>query len=352
MSREWQQIVSGERRDFSAGLLRALLAAGVPAYAAAVHLRSWMFDRGLKGVHRADVPIVSVGNLTTGGTGKTPVVAWVVGRLAEMGRRPGILSRGYRALNAEGNDEKLVLDRLCPGVPHVQNPDRVAGAHEATTANQCDVLVLDDGFQHRRLARDLDVVLIDALTPWGYGSLLPRGLMREPRSALRRADSICLTRVDQVDSAECERLKVQIRAHTAASIAEIAFRPIQLRNAVGEVESLAKLQSAEVGACCGIGNPQAFLRTLTALGAPPSAARFRAFPDHHHFTQSDLQELATWVNSQRVDLLVVTQKDLVKIPQPSIGRAKLWALEIGVDFLSGEAELCVRLHRTVANTVA
>src|SRR5690606_8255127 len=136
-------------------------------YGAAVQWRNFAFDRGWYRVHRAGVPVISVGNLTTGGTGKTPLVAWLVHQLEQLGASPAILSRGYRSVDSHANDEKLVLDRLCPGVPHIQNPDRVAGARAALADGVCNLLVLDDGFQHRRLHRDLDLVLIDALNPWG-----------------------------------------------------------------------------------------------------------------------------------------------------------------------------------------
>ncbi len=348
MKRDWHAILSGERRDAAALLLRGVLTLATPVYATAVAVRGWTYDRGWRRQHPCGLPVISLGNLTTGGTGKTPLVAWTVNHLRQSGAHPGILSRGYRSIDGEANDEKRLLDALCPEVPHVQNPDRVAGATVLREQHGCNVLVLDDGFQHRRLARDLDMVLIDALTPWGYGSLLPRGLMREPPSALKRAHLVCLTRADQVDERTRRTLHDQITHQTKAPIVEVAFRPTGLVNARGVRAPLTKLQSAAVGACCGIGNPQALLRTLTAIAAPPTADRFRAYPDHHHYTADDLVELAAWVQRTGIELLVVTRKDLVKLPQERIGRAELWALEIGIEFLSGEREFTDRLQ-TVAD---
>jgi tetraacyldisaccharide 4'-kinase len=173
--------------------------------------RNRLFDWGWKRTHQADVPVVSVGNITTGGTGKTPLVAFLANWFQDQGQKPAILSRGYRAVDGGPNDEKLVLDLLCPGIMHLQNPDRVASARHAVTAQQVQVLVLDDGFQHRRLARDLDLVLIDATCPWGYGAVLPRGLLREPRSGMKRADLAIITRADQVSEADRRRIQDEIQ---------------------------------------------------------------------------------------------------------------------------------------------
>lgn len=351
MPRDWLPILSGERRDPWARLLRGALTLGVPLYAAAERVRRWSYDRQLRSISRVEVPVISIGNLTTGGVGKTPLVAWMVEQLQLAGATPGILSRGYRSLDGQANDEKLLLDLLCPGTPHMQNPDRIAGAREAISRHRCDTLVLDDGFQHRRLGRDLDIVLIDALNPWGYGCLLPRGLLREPAAALRRAQWVCLTRIDQVDDATIAALRTEVRRWSAAPLTEIAFRPLGLVNARGERQPLDRLHQAAIGACCGIGNPASFLRALTALGAPPTADRFRAFPDHHPYTATDRAELADWVQRTGVELLVVTQKDLVKLPVTHLGRAELWALEIGVKFQAGGAELRDRL-RAIGTTAA
>jgi tetraacyldisaccharide 4'-kinase len=344
MGRDWHAILSGEQRGAIAAVTRGVLRLATPAYSAAVRLRTLSFDSGWRRAHRAGVPVVSIGNLTTGGTGKTPLVAWVVEQLQRSGATPGILSRGYRTLDGRANDEKLLLDRLCPHAPHIQNPDRVAGAATAVQKHRCDVLVLDDGFQHRRLARDLDIVLIDALNPWGYGSLLPRGLLREPRSALHRAGVICLTRADQVDAATRQRLRTEVARYSAAPLVEAAFVPIGLINSKDERAPLSRLQSGTIGGCCAIGNPQSFLRTLTALGCPPTPERFRTYPDHHPYSATDRNDLAGWVQAAGVTVLAVTQKDLVKLPWTHIGRAELWALEMGVEFLSGDDELTARLH--------
>ncbi len=339
----WHDVLSGRRRGAWAGLCRGVLSLAVPFYGTAVAVRNLSFDRGWRRVHRASVPVVSVGNLTTGGTGKTPLVAWLVEELQRGGATPGILSRGYGRKKGEANDEQRMLALLCPDVPHVQMPDRVVGARLLVEKHGCDLLVLDDGFQHRRLARDLDLVLLDALRPWGYGALLPRGLLREPPSALRRAGLVCLTRVDQCDEAQLQQLTQQVRCHTDAPLMEVLFRPTQLRNAGGETAPLSKLQSATLGAVCGIGNPEAFRRTLTSLGAPVAESRFWAFPDHHDYNETDQRRLAEWTAREGIELLVVTVKDLVKLPQARLGLAAVWGLQIGVEFRSGRSHLTAAL---------
>lgn len=335
----WHDVLSGRRRGAGAALCRGVLSLCAPLYGAAVALRNLAFDRGWRSVHRAAVPVVSVGNLTTGGTGKTPLVAWIVGELQRQGAAPGILSRGYGSAAGAPNDERLVLELLCPRVPHVQTPDRVAGAEILVEQHRCDVLILDDGFQHRRLGRDLDIVLLDALRPWGYGALLPRGLLREPPAALRRAGLVCLTRVDQCDEEQLRRLREQVRRCTAAPLLEVVFRPTRLLNAAGETAPPSKLQSCSLGAVCGIGNPEAFRRTLTSIGAPIAEQRFQAYPDHHAYGESDRRRLAEWTACEGIELVVVTLKDLVKLPWVRLGTAALWGLEVGVEFRSGQSQL-------------
>jgi tetraacyldisaccharide 4'-kinase len=180
------RLLSGEARGLGPALERlGLRAASVP-YELAVRLRNAAYERGWLPSERVPVPVVSVGNLTAGGTGKTPFVEYVARFYRNLNRRVAILSRGYGG--ASGcNDEARVLEQNLSDVPHLQGVDRVALARRAMSEWKSDVLVLDDGFQHRRLARDVEIVLIDATAPWGHGYLLPRGLLREPLSSLRRA---------------------------------------------------------------------------------------------------------------------------------------------------------------------
>src|SRR5438876_5539483 len=200
-----QDLISGRARGVGSSLCRLALSVASGPYGSAVHLRNWCYDRGWLPTHRPPVPVISVGNLTAGGTGKTPCVEYLARFLQARGLRPAVLSRGYRG-NGRPNDEALILEANLPDVPHLQGKDRVTRASQAVRVFGADVLILDDGFQHRRLRRDLDLVLIDAMNPWGHGRLLPRGLLREPISSLRRADAVIVTRLDQAQPAEIERI--------------------------------------------------------------------------------------------------------------------------------------------------
>ena len=340
-------VISGRRRGVIPAALRSLCSIASCGYAAGMLLRNAAYDHGWFKTHRVDVPVISVGNITTGGTGKTPIVAWVTQQLQARERRPGILSRGYRSLDGAANDEALVLARLCPGVTQVPMRDRVAGAAIALNQHGCDALVLDDAFQHRRLARNLDVVLIDATQPWGYGHLLPRGLLREPLSALRRADAVVITRADQVDSATIADIR-----HTVANIRgvdehiAVRFAPQRIINAVGDVQTPGRMAASGelVGAFCGIGNPDGFRRTLSGLGIH---AELRVFPDHHHYTPDDLDQLLRWQHARGATALLTTMKDLVKIPENHPSAAEIWAVEIAPEFLAGEDHLRRRLEALV-----
>lgn len=338
-------ILSGDRRGIGPSLLRGALAVASAGYGAAVVLRNAAFDHGWRRIHHAPVPVISVGNLTTGGTGKTPFVAWLINQLRQRGLQPGLLSRGYRSLNGRENDESRVIERLCPGVPHVQNRNRVAGVRELlASANterrtpSADIVILDDGFQHRRLHRDLDIVLIDALQPWGYGRLLPHGLLREPVDALRRADVVLITRVDQIEPSALEELRHQIRLSRGVPVdGEIAFRPTQLVNVIGVTRPLSMLVGRRIAAFCGIGNPEGFEQTLQKLGATGPC---RVFPDHHHYTADDFPALEAWRCSVGAEALVTTLKDLVKAPRDA---NRIWAVDIDVQWLKGREQIESRM---------
>jgi len=337
----WMDIVSGRRRGVGASLCRAGLSMLSMGYGAVTGLRNVAFDRGWRESTRVAAKVLSVGNLTAGGTGKTPTVAWVVRTLQGLGAVPAIISRGYGGQDGV-NDEKLVLDQLVPGVPHLLNPKRVLAAHELLklpSTDRPDVIVLDDAFQHRQIARDFDLVLVDCLNPWGFGHLLPRGLLREPLRGLRRASCILMTRCDQVDEETRKSIQATIRRWTSAPIVMSSFQPTHLMNSLGEVRPIDSLQRQHVAAFCGIGNPAGFRRTLTQCGVAVPDDRFRVYPDHHAYLPADHDEIGSWARSIRAECLVCTQKDLVKIPHTSIHDVPLWAVEISLQFDDPESEL-------------
>ena len=330
----WRAVVRGEACDWSAVLLRRVLWIARGPYALGVWWRNRRFDRGTD-VHRVGVPVISVGNLTVGGTGKTPCVEYIARLLRGHDLLVAILSRGYGAVEGR-NDEAMVLEENLPDVPHLQGRDRVALAATAIEELESEVLVLDDGFQHRRLARDLDIVLIDATDPWGGNYLFPRGGLREPRTNLRRARLIVITRCDSVGPNEVEQLVKAARAIAPdCPVATTIHAPMELLNGEHR-EEITAIRGRPVGAFCGIGNPAAFRRTLSDLGA--DIRDFRTFADHHPYARDDVAELNRWAATLPPDAWVVTtQKDWVKLRIADLGGRPLWALRIGLEFVDGRA---------------
>ena len=344
----FHELVSGRRGGLGAALSRAGLRVAETPYALAAQARNLAFDRGWKATLHAPVPVVSVGNITTGGTGKTPMVAWLARWFRDRDVRVAIVSRGYGAQDGALNDEGIELEQILPDVPHVQQPDRVAGALMAVEEFESQLILLDDGFQHRRLARDLDIVLLDALEPFGYGHVLPRGLLREPLAGLRRAQAIVLSRADLADTpSRAATRKIAERYAPDALWIEAAHRPLELLNARGERSELSALTTGRWGALCGIGNPEGFRRTLAEVGCDVVA--WRIFPDHHAYTRLDVEQLGAWARDRRVDGLVCTHKDLVKLSVDSLASVPVFALRIGIEILTGNEGLATALDRLLAS---
>jgi tetraacyldisaccharide 4'-kinase len=345
----FRALVSGQTRGLWPALQRGGLRLASVPYGLVVRVRNALYEWGWNERRRAPVPVVSVGNLTVGGTGKTPCVEHVARFYRSRGLRVAVLSRGYGAA-AGRNDEAMVLEENLPDVPHLQGPDRAALAATAAEELESEILVLDDGFQHRRLARDLDVVLLDATDPWGHGQLLPRGLLREPPSGLRRAGAVVLTRCDQVGSAERGRLREAVaRLAPGGPVVETTHRPVGLGNGA-RAAPLDRLHGRPAAAFCGIGNPEAFRRTLRDLGADVVA--FRTFPDHHAYARADVDELRAWARRQATDCVVVTtQKDLVKLRLTDLGGRELWALRIQLHVESGQEEFDRKLEEVIRPAV-
>jgi tetraacyldisaccharide 4'-kinase len=334
----FRQIVSGERAGIVASLARATLGLAEAPYALAMRLRNRRYDLGRAATTNVAAPVVSVGNLTLGGTGKTPFVKWLARWFLSQGRQPGIVSRGYHSAGNHTNDEARELRQALPDVPHVQDADRVAAAREAIEYHGCDVILLDDGFQHRRLERDVDIVLLDALEPFGFDHVFPRGTLREPADGLRRANVVCLSRADALSPEE--RRRIQDRAAALAPQAawcEAVHAPSRLVNSSSAAKPIDSLRAARLAAFCGIGNPAGFRHTLAELGGEIEA--WREYPDHHRYTSRDMDLLAKWAAQSPADVIVCTHKDLVKIRSTTLGDKPLWAVEIEIAFLQGETAL-------------
>jgi len=342
---KFRALVSGRRRGLGATLARGVLSLAEPFYWVVMHFRNRRYDTHDEAVHRVEVPVVSVGNLTVGGTGKTPMVEWLSRWFRSHNVRVALISRGYGAEHGSRNDEAIELERKLPDVPHLQDPDRIAAARVAIDELDTELIVLDDAFQHRRIGRDLDIVLVDATEPFGFDHLLPRGLLREPLSSLCRADAIVLTRCDMVDEPRRKEIREQVHEHGPNAIwLEAVHQARCLLAADGSEESLGSLPDSRVAAFCGIGNPDAFRRTLSGCGC--EVVELREFPDHHIYQREDVEQLIEWSNTlDGVAQIICTHKDLVKLAIDSLGDMPLRALVVSLELTTGKHQLEKHLLR-------
>jgi tetraacyldisaccharide 4'-kinase len=348
--REFRDLISGRRRDFAARLWRIALRTMETPYSIAVSLRNRRYDRGATPIHRVSVPVASVGNLTLGGTGKTPLVEWIARWFRKRNIRVSIVSRGYGSKDGSRNDEARELEQKLPDVPHVQDADRVAAASIAVEELATQLIVLDDAFQHRRIARDLDIVLLDALEPFGFEHVFPRGTLREPLVGLKRADAILLSRADMLEVSEREKIRLRVEKIAPKAIwAEIRHAPRELLASTGATQSIPSLSGKKIAAFCGLGNPAGFRNTLETCGY--SIAGFRDYPDHHRYSREDIENLANWVQELGLEAVVCTHKDLVKIGLEKLGGQPLHAMRVGIEFLSGQSAM-ERLLEQLAENVA
>jgi tetraacyldisaccharide 4'-kinase len=345
---EFRAIVSGQRHGPLGVLARGLFAAVEIPYTLAVRWRNYGYDKAYTPATRVAVPVISVGNLSMGGTGKTPLVAWIAQHLQQRFVRVTLISRGYGAAAGKQNDEALELAQKLPGVPHLQNPDRVAAAQQAIAELGSEAILLDDGFQHRRLARDLDIVLLDVVEPFGFGHVFPRGTLREPLAGLRRADVIALSRADMVDAAERARIRAIASRYAPQAVwIEMRHAPVRLRGIDGAEAPLASLNGQPLAAFCGIGNPAGFRHTLVECGY--DIRGLREFPDHHAYSAEDAASIVRWANELGVSALACTHKDLVKLTKCDFGSLAVWGVEIGLEITAGAELLVERLDRVVTS---
>jgi tetraacyldisaccharide 4'-kinase len=355
---EYLKLVSGQKSGPAVALLSFLLSVAAIFYAIAIWLRTFLYSKGLLKTHRAGARVISIGNITVGGTGKTPLVIWLCMFLQQKGTRCAVLTRGYKTHRAScvmrrarskrntqydirnTMDEPAILSESCPQAKVVVNPDRVAGAAEAVNQFGAEVLIMDDGFQHRRLARDLDIVAIDATRPFGYGRLLPAGLLREPVTALKRADAVVITRCDQIGQDELTALERKLRRlNPQAVIARSIHAPLVARTAEREDISLKELRNRKIFAFCGIGNPQAFFDTVKGVGCDPAGSK--VYDDHHHYTPGDVADICEEAERSKADLILTTEKDWTKIDARDAAKRNmpLAYLAVQIEFLAGQDRL-------------
>lgn len=329
-----RDIMSGRQQGLASSLLRAGLTAASWPYAGAMRLRRWTYRIGLRKSHAATVPVICVGNITTGGTGKTPMVAWVVAQLQAAGKTPAILTRGYRAVNGKSDEAELL--KSITGAPVIVNPDRVTGARAAVSQG-ADVIVMDDGFQHRRLRRDMDIVLVDATNPFGYDHCLPRGLLREPPAALREAAAVVITRSDAAEPEQISALREKLTSLAPqASIHTAIHRPVAVIDENATRQELSILTGRKVCAFCGLGNPGHFFRMLGELGA--RLVSTQTFDDHAEYTPQVIDSLRRTAENCDAEIFITTQKDAVKLTDTELA-LPVWKLAIEIEITNADGSL-------------
>ena len=318
-------------------------------YGAVTRTRLSLYRRGTFQTSKLDRPVISIGNITTGGTGKTPLVEYVARMIASHGKKVCILTRGYGrkdphlqvivsdgygvlASPSEAGDEPYLLaTKLAGQAAVISSADRIAAGQEAIKDFHTEVFVLDDGFQHLRLARDLNIACIDATNPWGGGRLLPYGRLREAPEGLRRADCVVLTRCDQVESVDGLREQVS-ELIEGRPIFESRMRPLRVVSLKNGPEVLAV--PGRVGAFCAVGNPGSFFESLRGLGYELSLER--AFSDHHVYSASDVDALHQLAKETGASALITTAKDAVKLKGLSFALpCYVLEIEIAIDDAEG-----------------
>lgn len=307
----YRRIVSGQDQGFGVSFLRFLLRGVALIYGSVVRLRNMGYQLGIFRSHSVNVSVISIGNITAGGTGKTPLVIWLCNYLHNKGICCSILTRGYKTQPGEISDEPALLAKSCSGTTVVINPDRVAGAKKAVSVHSPQALVMDDGFQHRKLRRDLDIVAIDATCPFGYGRILPAGLLREPPSGLVRASVIVITRADQASKEQLDKLRQTISQYAPnIPIAKTAHKLSHAVSYPNQEISLDELRNSNVYAFCGIGNPNAFFNSLKQNNIHLCGTKI--FDDHHVYTPVDLEQIYIEAKAANATVILSTQKDWIK----------------------------------------
>ena len=352
----YYKLISGKQKGTGAVILNLLLTSASVVYCSIIRLRNFFYDKHIFKEHNTPIPVVSIGNVTVGGTGKTPLVIWLCKQLSQN-YNCVILTRGYKAHNSycakRNTDEPEMLSKSCPDAKVIVNPNRVVGAAEAIGKFNTKLIIMDDGFQHRRLARDLDIVTIDATRPFGYGKIIPAGLLREPVSSLKRADAVVITRCDTANESELNKLEEKLKAINPKIIVSRSIHaPVHAININKEEINLQQLKDKKVFAFCGIGNPEAFLHTIRNLGCDIAGSKI--YNDHHNYINDDLSDICKQAKHSKAEIILTTQKDWTKISVLNTAENNLTLAYIAIEFkfLAGETKLRNLIQDKIAGKIS
>jgi len=353
----FHKLISGQTQGFGASCLRFFLGAAAKLYAVIITLRNLAYSKGWLKIQQVDAPVISIGNITAGGTGKTPLVIWLVKQITKNLKLKtknygcAILTRGYKATQ-NYFDEPAILAETCPNAKVIVNPDRVAAAREAIDKFGANVLIMDDGFQHRRLVRDIDIITIDATCPFGYDKMLPAGLLREPAVALKRAEAVVITRCNQTGENELAELEKKLRLlNPDMIIARSIHKPVYAKSIDGQI-SIDELKDKKVLAFCGIGNPDAFFNTVNELGC--NIVGTKIYNDHYRYTDDCLADIYEQAGHLKADFVLTTQKDWTKITPlaPVKKDIPLAYLAIELKFISSEDKITQLIEDALAGKIS
>jgi tetraacyldisaccharide 4'-kinase len=305
-------------------------------YARCVSLRKWLYAKGLLKPKRLNATVVSVGNLTAGGTGKTPMVLWLAEKFIAEGKKVAILTRGYRGSGGTSDEVELLRHRLRDRVRFGVGSNRYESGRRLESEHEIDVFLLDDGFQHLQLARDLDIVMLDGSRKLRDEWLLPAGLLREPIAACRRADILIVSR-------KFERPPIEARDAHKFCIFYSQTRLLGFRRfeSIDEPRYLSEIGSGPFFAFCGIGNPEAFFADLARWHVP--LVQRKAFADHHKYSARDVQRLERDAATSKATAFVTTEKDVANLPASAF-RMPVWVAVIDLVF-TAESELTAAIDR-------
>jgi tetraacyldisaccharide 4'-kinase len=334
-------ILYGQQRGFIAALIKSTLSTFTYPYSAVLNARNILFKIGVVKSTRLPVKVISIGNITTGGTGKTPLVEFVARYLLEKKMKVAILSRGYggnnplQKNNDNVNDECLILMENLQDVPVLAGKDRVKNGVRAIRDYDVDCLILDDGFQHFRIRRDLDIVVIDSLNPFGGENLIPRGSLREPLKNLGRADLFIISHCNQSNEQTVKSIYEKLKhVNSHAPVCESIHRPVQIENITdGSILEPEWLKGKRVYGLSAIGSPESFAYTLKELEA--DLIKHRKFHDHYNYNRKEINDVVSEAKKLGADAIIVTQKDIVKIRNMDIKDFDILSLKIEIQITKG-----------------